>query len=105
MSDDERGDNVISLPARRARVDVGRGRTTARRLEALLDQANPEAAVRALPVDELHDLVQEGGLAGSVELLARASPEQVRALMDLGIWSGDQLEPRRLDEWVAVMAE
>ena len=39
------------------------------------------------------------------DLLAYARPEQIRVVLDFGLWSGDQLVPERLEEWVDIIAE
>ena len=107
MSDDQRQepdrkDNVIALSRYRARL--GRGRRM-RRIDALMAQPNPEQAIRALPGDELYYLLREDDPREARDLLAYARHEQIRVVLDFGLWSGDQLVPERLEEWVDILAE
>ncbi|MBC8132392.1 MAG: hypothetical protein H7X95_05370, partial [Deltaproteobacteria bacterium] len=99
---DEGKDNVIALSRYRARL--GRGRRM-RRIDALMAQPNPEQAIRALPGDELYYLLREDDPREARDLLAYAKPEQIRVVLDFGLWAGDALVPARLEEWVDVMAE
>ena len=59
-SKDSPPDNVIALS--RYRAQLGRGKRL-RRSEALMASPNPEAAIRALPGDELYYIVHEAGHA------------------------------------------
>jgi len=95
-------DNVIALS--RYRAQLGRGKKL-RRAEALIDSPNPEAAIRALPGDELYYVVHEAGLRDAMEILVYASANQVQAVTDFTIWERDELAPARLAEWLEVLAE
>lgn len=76
-----------SLPARK-------------RLDALLEASDPRAAVHRTPVQLLYQTALEVGLADSTELVQLASPEQFRALLDLGGWDRDQLDPHDVLVWL-----
>lgn len=76
-----------------------------RRIDAVMALPNPEQAIRALPGDELYYLLREDDPREARELLAYARPEQVQVVLDFGLWSGNQLVPARMEEWVDVMAE
>jgi hypothetical protein len=95
-------DNVIALSRYRARL--GRGKRM-RRIDAVMALPNPEEAIRALPGDELYYLLREDDPREAKELLAYARPEQVQVVLDFGLWSGNELVPARMEEWVDVMAE
>ena len=95
-------DNIIALSRYRARL--GRGKRM-RRIDAVMALPNPEQAIRALPGDELYYLLREDDPREAKELLAYARPEQVQVVLDFGLWSGNQLVPERMEEWVDVMAE
>jgi hypothetical protein len=95
-------DNVIALSKYRARL--GRGKRM-RRIQAVMASPNPEEAIRALPGDELYYLLREDDPREAKDLLAYARSEQVQIVLDFGLWSGDQLLPERMEEWVDVMAE
>jgi len=75
-----------------------------RRLDALLDSASPELAIRSLRGDELYDLLRAGDLNEHADLLAHARPEQVQVVLDLALWEGDRLSPRRLEDWIYLIA-
>lgn len=70
------------------------------RVDALLASADARALVRALPAEQLYATVAEVGLADASELVQLASPEQFQALVDLGAWKKDALDPRGLLEWL-----
>ncbi|MGZ6027923.1 MAG: DUF6178 family protein, partial [Myxococcaceae bacterium] len=70
------------------------------RLDALLDSADAPELVRALPAEQLYATVAEVGLADASDLVQLASPEQVQALVDLGAWKKDALDPHGLLEWL-----
>jgi hypothetical protein len=78
---------LMALPARK-------------RLDALLEQRDARAAVRALPAEDLYATVQEVGLADAPELVQLASPRQFQAFLDLGGWTRDRLEPHQLLTWL-----
>ena len=93
--------NVVSLSRFRARHTR---EVRQRRLDTLLDSSNPEQAIRSLRGDELYDLLRAGDLREHGDLLAHARTEQVQVVLDLGLWEGDRLSPRRLEEWVGLLA-
>ncbi|HET6149253.1 MAG TPA: DUF6178 family protein [Polyangia bacterium] len=95
-------DNVIALS--RYRAQLGRGKKL-RRSEALMDSPNPEAAIRALPGDELYYVVHEAGPRDAMEILLYASAGQVQTVLDFAIWERDEVAPARLAEWLEVLAE
>ena len=96
-----RPNNVVALSQYRARL--GRGRKL-RRADALLEAPNIEAAVRALPGDELYYVLHEIGLAEGADILARATSEQLTVMLDFAVWERDQLNPAAYGEWLAAIA-
>jgi hypothetical protein len=62
-------------------------------------------AVRELPVQELYYAIKEVGLADAHELVALASPEQVRGFVDLDVWQRDRIEVARLAPWLEALVE
>lgn len=92
---------VIALSPYRAQL--GRGRRL-RRAEALLEGADPEGTVRALPGDELYYIIHEIGLQDAADILALATPEQLQVALDFAVWERDQLDPARLGEWLEAIA-
>jgi len=71
-----------------------------KRMDALLDERDAKAAVRALPIQLLYQTIAEVGLADSTELVQLASSEQFRALVDLGGWDRDRLNPLETLTWL-----
>jgi hypothetical protein len=70
------------------------------RLDALLASNEATALVQALPPEQLYATVAEVGLADASELVQLASPAQFQALVDLGAWKRDALDPHGLLEWI-----
>ncbi|HZN95477.1 MAG TPA: DUF6178 family protein [Myxococcales bacterium] len=71
-----------------------------KRMEALLDAADARAAVQSTPVQLLYQTIAEVGLADATELVQLASPDQFRALVDLGGWDRDHLNPLEVLTWL-----
>jgi hypothetical protein len=97
-----RPNNVVALSQYRARL--GRGRRL-RRADALLEAPDLEAAVRALPGDELYYVLHEIGLGEGAELLAAATAEQLAVVLDFALWERDQVNPAALGEWLQAISE
>ncbi|HSY41182.1 MAG TPA: DUF6178 family protein, partial [Polyangia bacterium] len=96
-----RPNNVVALSQYRARL--GRGRKL-RRADALMEAPDLEAAVRALPGDELYYVLHEIGLAEGADILARATSEQLAVMLDFAVWERDQINPAAYSEWLAAIA-
>ncbi|MCA9665427.1 MAG: hypothetical protein KC503_07560 [Myxococcales bacterium] len=75
-----------------------------RALWALLEQSDARAKVRALSSVELNRRVAELGLYDAHELLALASGEQLREVVDMQVWIGDRLDSEELLDWAASLA-
>jgi hypothetical protein len=86
-----------ALASARAGLAAARGK---RRLELILEEADPGALVRALPADELYLTIREIGLGDAAELVQLASPEQFRVFLDLACWTGDRAQPRSVLPWL-----
>ncbi|MFL5308702.1 MAG: DUF6178 family protein [Polyangia bacterium] len=100
-SDEQVPNNVVALSHYRARL--GRGRQL-RRADALLEAPDLNAAVRALPGDELYYVLHEIGLEEGAEILAAATPEQLTVALDFAVWRRDRIDGRTLGEWLAAIA-
>ncbi|HEX3901589.1 MAG TPA: DUF6178 family protein [Polyangia bacterium] len=96
-----RPNNVVALSQYRARL--GRGRRL-RRADALLEAPDLEAAVRALPGDELYYVLHEIGLTEGAEILASATSEQLAVMLDFAVWERDQINPAAYGEWLTAIA-
>jgi hypothetical protein len=92
------------IPLSRWRAALARARRT-RRADALLAERDAARLVPSLPVQELYYAIQEVGLADAHELVALASPEQVRGMVDLDVWQRDRLDEERLAPWLDALVE
>jgi hypothetical protein len=61
--------------------------------------------VRALPKSELFFAVQELGREGAIELISRASLDQINFMVDLDCWKKDQIDLDKLREWIKTLLE
>jgi hypothetical protein len=93
-----------NVPLSRVRALLARPRGH-RRMEALLAADDPAAAVAALPATELHQIITDVGLGEAGELVALATPEQLRGCLDIEIWDRDQLQLEALTPWLGALAE
>lgn len=71
------------------------------RLDGLLASPEAQALVRTMPPEQLYTTVVEVGLADAAEVVQLASPEQFQALVDLGAWRKDALDPHATLEWLS----
>ena len=95
-SKDSPPDNVIALS--RYRAQLGRGKRL-RRSEALMNAPNPEAAIRALPGDELYYVVHETGTRDALDILVHATREPASGrdgLRAVGARRDPGVAPRRM---------
>lgn len=76
-----------------------------RRVDSLLSANDAAAAVAALSITDLYLLVREVGFADTHELVALATPEQIRGCLDLDIWDRDRLQTEAMKPWIASVLE
>jgi hypothetical protein len=69
-------------------------------LDALLEDPQALIKVRAMPSVLLHRTITGIGLQDSAELLAMATPQQVRELLDLELWQGDRIRLEDALDWI-----
>lgn len=100
MSSD--GDSAIPLSRMRARLARPRGM---RQIDALLQASDPVAAVAELSALEVYQLVKEVGFADAHDLIALASPEQVRGCIDLDAWDRDQVQTMAMEPWLSAVLD
>lgn len=75
------------------------------RQELILSSRSSLDLARMLSAEMLFYTVKEIGLADAVGLVALASPEQVRDMMDLDCWRKDRLDDRRVLMWLMLLDE
>ena len=95
-------DDVI--PLSRWRAALARARTS-RRADTLLELPDADKVVPTLPVQDLYYLVKEVGLHDAHELLALASPAQLRGFLDFDVWERDKLALPRAAEWIDALID
>src|SRR5260370_14611434 len=100
MPDDEKG----IIPLSRWRAALARARR-GRKADAILSEPDAEKLVPQLPVQDLYYAIKEVGLADAQELVALASPEQIRGFVDLDVWERDALDERRLNAWIETLVD
>jgi hypothetical protein len=93
-----------TVPLSRFRALLARPRGQ-RRMEALLAADDPAAAVAALPATELYQIITDVGLAEAGELVALATPEQIRGCLDIDVWDRDQVQMEALKPWLQVLVD
>jgi hypothetical protein len=92
------------VPLSRFRASLTRPRGV-RRMDALLEAPDPEAAVAALSVADFYFLVKEVGLADADDLVALATPRQIRGALDLEMWDRDRVQFDAAGPWLASLIE
>jgi hypothetical protein len=92
------------IPLSRFRVELGRP-SSSKRIDALLDSKDPAAAVAALAVPDFFFLVKDVGLDEARELVALATPDQIRGCLDLECWERDRAEMARALPWLGALAD
>lgn len=74
-----------------------------RRIDALMSSEDAAAAVAALSPNEMFELVHEVGFEDSQDLIALATPDQIRGCFDLDAWNKDQLDIAPLKPWLVTL--
>jgi len=97
MTDSQNALSRQWLQAERAALARARGK---KKLDIILDAADPEALVRSLPAEDLYFAVQEIGKADAGPLVQLASPEQFRTFVDLDAWKGETFDPHEMLLWL-----
>lgn len=77
----------------------------------LLDSPRLDRLVPQLAPETLHQLILQGGLHASAELVALATPAQLTAVFDVDLWGraqpglDDQFDADRFGEWLEVLVD
>ncbi len=70
------------------------------RLDAMLEEFDGKALVRALPAEDVYATIIDVGLADSTEVVQLSTPEQFRAYVDLAAWQRDRMDPLEVLHWL-----
>jgi hypothetical protein len=74
-----------------------------RRVDALLSENDAAAAIGALAVSELYELINDVGLDEAQELVQLATPSQIRGCLDLEVWDRDHPNMDLAKPWLAAL--
>ena len=97
-------DSFSSLPLHDQVVRLGQADAKTRQ-DLILSSRYSLDLVRLLSPETLFYTIKEIGLIDAVGLLALASPDQVRDMMDLDCWRKDHLDERRTLTWLMLLDE
>ncbi len=86
------------IPFSRFRADVAK--SGSQRLKEILSSKDVMEAVEALDPLEIFALAQDVGESDVIDIVALASADQVKRIVDLGIGSGDAPDLRYVDRWL-----
>lgn len=86
-----------ALREERAALAAARGK---RKLDLILDSADPKALVRSLPAEDLYFAIQEIGKADAAPLVQLASPAQFRTFLDLDVWRENAFDAKEALFWL-----
>jgi hypothetical protein len=90
------------------------GAHRARRRQSVLEKTGPASLSKAVPhlaPETLHALVRHKGLDAAADLVAAATPEQLKAVFDIDLWrpssSGhdERFDADRFGEWVEALVD
>lgn len=70
------------------------------RLDAMLEEVDGRALVRAIPAEDVYATIIDVGLVDSTEIVQLATPEQFRTFVDLAAWQRDRLDPLEVLHWL-----
>jgi len=88
----------------RLRTDLA-GPRGYKRVDALLSAPDAEAAVAALSPTELYELVAQVGFADTTDLIALATPEQIRGSLDIDAWDRDRPLVNAMKPWLQALIQ
>ena len=83
------------IPLSRWRAALARARR-GRRADALISEPDAAQLVPQVPVQDLYYAIKEVGIADAYEVVALATPEQVRGFLDLDVWERDTIDEKRI---------
>ncbi|HJY80803.1 MAG TPA: DUF6178 family protein [Candidatus Binatia bacterium] len=92
----------LPVPAQIIQLERADAKT---RQQLILPARQSLELTRSLSAETLFYTLKEIGLADSVDLLALASPTQVRDMLDLDCWRKDRLDDRQLLAWLMLLDE
>ncbi len=73
------------------------------RQDLLLLSADAVEVTRAMPPEEIYQMVKEIGESDVLQTLSMVSMEQLQYIFDMEWWIGDRFQPKRALDWVKLM--
>ncbi|MBW2057086.1 MAG: hypothetical protein JRJ26_06275 [Deltaproteobacteria bacterium] len=73
------------------------------RLEMIIRSSDPAAVVRSLPESEVFFTIKEVGEQDAVELIKLTTPGQLTYILDLELWSKDQIDRDKGALWLEIL--
>lgn len=71
-------------------------------IEFIFDSEAPELIVQEIPAQQLYMAVKHRGVSSSGDLIAIASVEQCRIMLDFDVWEKDEFQENNFFEWLAI---
>lgn len=75
------------------------------RMKELIARPDAKSLVRHTPPQDLFLLIKQVGLGDATEVLSLASLDQVQRMIDMDVWTKDELRLDDYGEWLKVMTE
>jgi len=86
-----------------AKIDYLHGLEGAMKVNTILDDPKPGTLVRALPKEDIYQILHELGPEESQEILQLASPQQVRFVLDWELWEDWSISVDKTVEWLDIL--
>lgn len=86
-----------------AKIDYLHGLGGATKVRTILDDPKPGTLVRALPKEDIYQILHELGPEESHEILQLASPQQVRFVLDWELWEEWSISVDKTVEWLDIL--
>lgn len=69
----------------------------------ILDDQHPELLVQSLPMRDIFQIIHEVGAENSVDIFQLATPEQVRFILDLELWTDWTISAEETAKWIEII--
>jgi hypothetical protein len=76
-----------------------------KRLDQIINSPEPIKLVRSLSPQDLLLTIKEVGAEDCLEIIELFSSEQVQSILDLEIWEGDRLDPKKVGQYFSLLFE
>jgi len=97
------GTNEFAALPMQAKIDYLHNLDGKTRLDTILNDPMPGKLVRALPKEDLYQVVHELGAEESVDLLHLASPAQIRFILDWELWEEWSISVEKTAFWLETL--